>query len=273
MLTAPQHIIAIDIDGTLYDDHDHYNIDRFNTDLIALNQANIQLVVATGNSYDAVQTIFSQSPAVQTFVAENGGRMVINGRTIIAHPHQRPTLQRLLRYVQSLVVQPDLMSLSGDQATHIAAKFQSVPVPFYPHHDYFHQLNEIDEDIYNLNVNWFKQRPSLDWMLMVANEINQQFTGLVNATYSGLFGIDILPAQVNKARGLNELIAHYPQVTMENVTAYGDSTNDSEMITAVGTGIAMKNATTDLKALANEVTQFDNNHDGLLFDIEQRFLN
>lgn len=273
MLTAPQHFIAIDIDGTLYDDHDHYNVERFNRDIQALADKKIQLIVATGNSYDAVQHIFRESPAVDTFVAENGGRIIVNGKTVIAAVHQKAILQQLLAFINDHQLDPDLLSLSGATATHIADRFRDVPMPFYPHHDYFTSLSEIDEPVYNLNINWFKQRPALDRVLEIADEINQQFDGQVKATYSGAYGIDILPSSVNKARGLTQLISRYYHQSLDNVTAFGDSSNDLEMIKEVGTGVAMLNATPDLKKVAQRITRFDNNHDGLLQEIENIYLN
>ncbi|KRL27114.1 sugar-phosphatase [Limosilactobacillus frumenti DSM 13145] len=273
MLKAPQQFIAIDIDGTLYDDHDHYNIQRFNHDLQALTNKNIQLIVATGNSYDAVQHIFRNSPDVDTFVAENGGRIIVNGQTVMAAVHQRAILQQLLTFISDHQLTPDLLSLSGATATHIAERFRDVPVPFYPHHNYFTSLSEINEPIYNLNINWFKQRPTLDRVLAVADNINKSFAGQVKATYSGAYGIDILPANVNKARGLNQLISRFYHQSLQNVTAFGDSSNDLEMIKEVGTGVAMLNATADLKLVAQRITKFDNNHDGLLQEIEDMYLN
>lgn len=272
MLTAPEHFIAIDIDGTLYDDQDHYNVERFNKDLQELTAKNIQLIVATGNSYDAVQHIFRNSPAVDTFVAENGGRIVVNGQNVIAVVHKQTVLQELLTFIHQQRLSPDLLSLSGSAATHIGAEYKNVPVPFYPHHDYFSTISTITEPIYNLNINWFRQQPSLDWILKVADNINHRFAGQVKATYSGAYGIDILPANVDKARGLSQLISRYYHRSLDDVTAFGDSSNDMEMIKEVGTGVAMLNATTDLKAAAQRITQFDNNHDGLLNEIEQLFL-
>ena len=46
--------------------------------------------------------------------------------------------------------------------------------------------------------------------------------------------------------------------------AFGDTSNDLEMIQESGTRFAMKNATPDLKRVADQITQRDNNHDGLL---------
>lgn len=268
----PQQFIAIDIDGTLYDDHDHFDVQRFNVDYQKLLERQVLLIVATGNSYDAVQTIFSVCPQVKTFVAENGGRIIFNGHDVISHAHPLPILQQLMAFLNEQDYAPNLSSLSGGSQTYIPMKFAKIPVPFYPHHYYFHSLAEINEPVYNVNLNWFQQKPKLAKIQAIIKQINSAFPGQVEATYSGAYGIDILPYGVNKAIGLSELIRLFPERSLADVTAFGDTSNDLEMIREVGTGIAMKNATDDLLKVADAVTERDNNHDGLLFEIEQRFL-
>ena len=267
----PRKFIAIDIDGTLYDDHDHFDLQRFNRDYQELIKREILLVVATGNSYDAVLSIFHDSP-VNTFVAEYGGRFVINGQDIISHVHSRTLLERLVKFIIQQNYHPDLFSLSGASQTFIAHQFKGVSVPFYPHHQYFSTIEQVNESIYNVNLSWFKQRPSLVGIQQVIKSINQTFPQEVQATYSGAYSIDILPYGVNKAAGLKELISHFPHRSLNDVVAFGDTSNDLEMIRESGMGFAMKNATADLKQAADQITQRDNNHDGLLYEIEKLFL-
>ena len=258
--------IAVDIDGTLLDDHDHYDEQRLVKDITALQQRGITFVIASGNSLDALLTMFKGK--VNNFVAENGGRIFVNGQETSDYPHQRPVLKELLRFIGTIPT-PDLLSVSGASQTYIADQYVKVPVPFYPHHAYFHQLADVTEPIYNFNVSWFKQRPRLEKINSIVRKINRAFPQ-VNATYSGAFGIDILPAGVNKAAGLEKFVKQTGG-SLQEVAAFGDTSNDIEMVRAAGCGIAMKNATPDLLAVADQVTAFDNNHAGLLEAIEHLF--
>lgn len=267
----PQKFIAIDIDGTLYDDNDYFDHQRFNRDYQELFNNGILLIAATGNSYDAVQSIFRGCP-VDTFVAENGGRIVINSQDVISHVHPRPLLKDLIEFLIQQDYHPDLFSLSGASNTFISNKFKGIPVPFYPHHQYFSSLEQVNEPVYNVNLNWFKSRPQLSIIEKVIQFINNAYPKMVQATYSGAYGIDILPYEVNKAAGLKELISHFPGRSLADVTAFGDTSNDLEMIQESGIGFAMKNATPDLKRVADQITQKDNNHNGLLYEIEKQFL-
>lgn len=266
----PYRFIAIDVDGTLLDDQDHYDFQRLNRDVIALQQLGVTFIVASGNSYDALQDLFVPCPAITNFVAENGGRIITNRHEQYTHPHHFATITRLVKIVKQITPWPDLFSLSGARQTFIPQQFRNIPVSYYPHHTYFSKLNEIHEPIYNLNLNWFKQRPAVTWIQQITSHLNSLFPN-INATYSGAFGIDILPAGVNKAVSLQKLIIDLLGGNMRELVAYGDTSNDIEMLQAAGCGIAMKNATPDLITVADRITKYDNNHSGLLTSIEELF--
>lgn len=265
------HFIAIDVDGTLLNDQDCFDIERLNRDVAALKDRGYYFIVASGNSGDALTTLFRPCPLVQTFVAENGGRIIVDGHQISGQAHSHKKLQQLLTILATEYPAPDILSLSGQSQTYIASQYRHVPVPYYPHHTYFTDLAEITEPIYNLNAGWFKQRLALTHLQKYVLQLNQQVSG-IQATYSGAYGIDILPAGVNKATGLKALVEDHFASSLQQVIAFGDTSNDIEMLGEVGCGYAMKNATPDLLAVADRVTRLDNNHEGLLVEIEERFL-
>ena len=55
---------------------------------------------------------------------------------------------------------------------------------------------------------------------------------------------------------------------MEDVMAIGDSENDIEMLKSVGVGVAMGNAMENVKAVANDITQ-TNDEEGVAFAIKK----
>ena len=87
--------IAIDVDGTLLDDNDKFDVNRLNKDIELLQRQNYHFIIASGNSYDALSTIFQPCPLVTEFVAENGGRLIINGKSVYGKTHSIATLQQL----------------------------------------------------------------------------------------------------------------------------------------------------------------------------------
>lgn len=59
-------------------------------------------------------------------------------------------------------------------------------------------------------------------------------------------------------------------INLDNVWAFGDLTNDNELLITAGHGVCMINGTDDTKKCADAITEFDNNHDGFAHYIEDR---
>ncbi len=64
--------------------------------------------------------------------------------------------------------------------------------------------------------------------------------------------VDIIPANGGKGIAIKKLLEYY-HLEPEEAIAFGDGNNDIEMLQAVGTGIAMANASEQLKAVADQV--------------------
>lgn len=69
---------------------------------------------------------------------------------------------------------------------------------------------------------------------------------------------EITEKGMNKSRGIQEL-ARYLDIDKSQIMAFGDSENDKEMLKYVGCGIAMGNATNELKSVANYITDTNDN--------------
>lgn len=93
----------------------------------------------------------------------------------------------------------------------------------------------------------------------------EAFPGLQHGTWGGrgaeaLFG-DVGPAGITKAHAVDTLLAHLGADRADTI-AFGDATVDVPMFQACAQGVAMGNASDDLKALATHITD-DVEDDGL----------
>ncbi len=79
--------------------------------------------------------------------------------------------------------------------------------------------------------------------------------------------IEIVKAGMNKAVGLKK-VADFYNVPKERIIAFGDEDNDLEMIEFAGQGVAMANGIQELKTLANAVT-LSNEEDGIAVFLEE----
>jgi Cof subfamily protein (haloacid dehalogenase superfamily) len=80
--------------------------------------------------------------------------------------------------------------------------------------------------------------------------------------YSNPFYLEIFPKETGKGSAVKRL-CDILNIPIENSLAAGDEQNDISMIKAAACGIAMQNATAEVKAAADVITIADNNHDGL----------
>lgn len=67
----------------------------------------------------------------------------------------------------------------------------------------------------------------------------------------------------SKKEGMEELLKYYNK-TNEDLIFFGDGENDKELLEFAGIGVAMKNAADDVKEVADQVSEFDNDNDGAI---------
>lgn len=65
-------------------------------------------------------------------------------------------------------------------------------------------------------------------------------------------GADLVAAGGGKGNGIRKILEYY-HLAPSQAMAFGDNHNDMEMLEAVGTGVAMGNATAQLKEIADEI--------------------
>ena len=81
------------------------------------------------------------------------------------------------------------------------------------------------------------------------------------------FYLEVIPASVNKGEGLRSA-CRSAGIDMRQTIAFGDSQNDIEMLRAAGVGVAMGNASEDVKTAADMVT-LSNNENGIAAALER----
>lgn len=73
------------------------------------------------------------------------------------------------------------------------------------------------------------------------------------------FYLEVIPASVNKGEGL-KAACRALGISCDEAIAFGDSENDIEMLRAAGVGVAMGNASDDVKRAADRVTASNNDN-------------
>ena len=103
--------------------------------------------------------------------------------------------------------------------------------------------------------------PALISAFFITGEVAGRFiSGFVTVSVGAGFGT-----------GIEKMLKHYG-IDKSQAMAFGDGNNDIEMLKAVGNGIAMANASDDLKAVADEICG-DVSEDGIYhYCLEKRLI-
>lgn len=83
--------------------------------------------------------------------------------------------------------------------------------------------------------------------------------------------LEFSPKGINKAYALKYLLKIL-NISQDNLIAFGDEHNDTEMLSFAGTGYAMKNASDTLLPFADKQSEFSNEEDGVAKELEKIFL-
>lgn len=256
-------MIATDVDGTFLNSARQYNAQRFTDQLTRLRAAGIHFVVASGNHLGHLERVFQPTPAVQTFVAENGGLIVDQGRTLFETSIALPVVRAVVTAILAdATLRPQVLRLSGAHGTYLSRTGQSADDAtqeyFFNNLVRVDDLLTVDDTIYKINGEWPNES-----IQTIAATLNARFPGQIHATASGFGSIDIIAPNINKAIGITQLAQTWG-IAPSEIAAFGDNDNDQEMLRHVGLGVAMQNGTDSVKQVATLITPQDNDHDGVL---------
>ncbi len=100
-------------------------------------------------------------------------------------------------------------------------------------------------------------------------EESLHFSWARTPAYPGVDFINVLALEVSKGKALEALVSHLG-ISMSEVMAIGDGTNDISLLSAAGLAVAMDNALDEVKEVADHIT-LDVDHSGVAAAIK-RFL-
>lgn len=94
--------------------------------------------------------------------------------------------------------------------------------------------------------------------------------GRSNSFFSRDEFLEYCPKGINKGSGI-KYISSFLGIPMENTIAVGDERNDIAMVQTAHIGVAVKNAHSDLKEIADYITERDNEH-GAIAEVIGKFI-
>lgn len=249
----PVRLIAADMDGTLLDDHNKIP-ERNLRAISAAREKGIVFAIASGRFCENVYLELAEYGLRCPIIGSNGAQIVDeNLRTI------RENRMEKRAGIETAEI---LLSLGNDFFI-FATRMVCVSNGDRMHHSEVSQRDQMRE----LGITYYRGR---DGVMRVVNDHVHKFfvcdnrplepvrealkqVGGIDLTQSWVNNIEIMPAGVDKGRGVSDL-ARILGIPMSQVMALGDEGNDIPMLTAAGYGVAMQNASEAAKSAARFIT-------------------
>ncbi|HEO0395819.1 TPA: HAD-IIB family hydrolase [Streptococcus agalactiae] len=282
--------VFFDIDGTLL--NDRKNVQKSTIKAIRnLKDQGILVGLATGRGPSFVQP-FLENLGLDFAVTYNGQYIYSRSEIIYTNQLSKTTVYRLIRYAGARRREISLGTASGLLGSGIiglgTSRLGQIVSSLVPRkwakaieRSFKHFIRRIKPQ--NIDSLMIILREPIYQVVLVATEgeserIQKQFPR-VKLTRSSPYSMDVISEEQSKVKGIERVGQRYG-FDLSEVIAFGDSDNDIEMLSQVGIGVAMGNASQQVKENARYTTA-DNNDDviskalahyGLIqFEIEKTF--
>lgn len=245
--------IFFDIDGTLLSHKTKRIPDSTMNALKQLKEKEILIFLATGRHSSEMKKMPVHDIEFDGYITLNGQYCYHNDEVLFDLPIVQEDIENIIKYVDEksipcIFVEDKEMYINFNNE--VVEKVQEsisteLPTVGDIHRGHTHKIYQVIP--YNIDENEEKTILSL--------------MPHCKKTRWHPLAIDIIPATGGKQNGIEQILKHY-HISREETMAFGDGMNDMDMLEYVHTGIAMGNASDELKKIGDDVTD-DIDDDGI----------
>lgn len=244
-------IVFMDMDGTLYQTTEDVVQDSSIAAIQRLKDAGYLVAAATGRPLNMMRPILDRVD-FDYYVLINGGYI----------------LDRDFNEISTSPIEDqdtaDLVALAEDNDLGLLFHFGDrsfIYNNFYPTYEFAKYTNSLEGVFYDPTKSHHKRHQPINTVLLTKSPetINNFMEShprlrmdLINVKTNG-FAYDVFHAGNDKSYGIEQIL-NREGLTWDDVIAFGDSTNDIQMLQKAGLGVAMGSASDYVKSFADEVT-------------------
>jgi Cof subfamily protein (haloacid dehalogenase superfamily) len=236
-------LAAFDVDGTLRDRD--YLPESTRAALHKLKEHGIALALCTGRSEFEMKSL-REELEIDWAVTCNGSHIGHQGETVYGNPFPKAMVTEWLQEAARL---NHAVLLYGAKRMFI----NRLDAPLFRQAQ--QEIGFMEPDL----IGSYEEVPDIYQCIIFCSEAED--AGYLDAYRDSCYihrwrtwAVDVNPNGMHKALGLKRLLDHL-RLAPDEVAAFGDGLNDLELLESVGTGIAMGNASDEVKAKARFVTK------------------
>lgn len=265
-------LIALDLDGTLFN-KDGIITAATKAELNRAAAQGVKIVISTGRPFNGLPFEQIKDTAIEYALTTNGASIYkIEGKECLYEQGMDiETVLPILDWILDREIHIDIyMDGVGFTPTRCRENIGRLDVPESlrkymiatrtPLENLKEYVRDCGQKIQKINLNFYPQ-PDGTYLYREETLAFLNANPAITVVCGGFNNFEISKAGITKREGL-EFLANYLGTDLEHTMAMGDSENDYSMINAAGIGVAMGNASDDIKAIADYITT-SNNEDGV----------
>ena len=235
--------IFFDIDGTLVSFDTHQVPESTIQALNELRQRGVKIFVATGRAFASINNLGNLQ--FDGYITMNGSCCLVGDEVVYKKPLPKNDIKSLINYVENVRSFPCFFTDGSEPfcnySNEVSDKiFDSLNFP-PPKPAPISQA--LEKDICQMSIFYNKENEA---------EILALLPDCKTASWSPHF-TDVIHVEAGKDAGIDKILAHF-NIPLEATMAFGDGGNDISMLRHANIGIAMGNASDEVKAAADYVT-------------------
>lgn len=259
-------IVASDLDGTLLGDDQKISPENLRA-IAKMRSLGVEFVPATGRALNEIPSELMESPDVRYIITSNGAAVYdkMLGKMILTRYISRDLMQFILETIAHYTTY--IIAHVGAKTYYDAKKHTPAHMEACRIHAYMQKIIE----------NYAVAVPDLDRYLLESDKVemlailfardealeacNRVFyaSGKLRAMRSSKNNLEVCFSEASKGNALASLAATLG-VDQSKVIAVGDSNNDTTLLKTAGLGLAMENASDELKAIADQTICNNSEH-------------
>ena len=265
-------LITIDLDGTTLTSHDDgevsFTVPEYNKEVLQEAVAKgHKIAVVTGRPWRDTKEIYKEL-GLSTVVGNYNGAHIhkpgdegfVQSKTTLNRHILEEINQKLFdKYFDNFIIEDDNETLVYDLTD------KDMLIKFHVEEGVnLRQLNTDEElfidpysAVYGLRGDVDRDDVMAVLKRKYGHALNMRFWEL-----DGIYYIELNLKAIHKAAAMEKIAAYY-NIPMHRTLAFGDGSNDIEMLEKAAIGVAMKNASGLVKAYANDVTKHTNDEAGV----------
>ena len=265
-------LIALDMDGTLLNSEKKLT-DRVKSAISQAKNKGVHVVLASGRPTEGMMPTLVELglDTNEDFVLSYNASLILkvaSKEVISSAILTGADVKELYKIAQQLNVNIHAFSVDKGLITPKESEYTQVEATLNGIDFSLFDFNELDDNEAILKVMMIDAE---DHLSKVIEQLPTYLQDKYSCARSTPFFYEFMNPKSHKGFGMAALCKHL-NLSPDQVIAMGDGGNDKEMIEFAGLGIAMENATDDVKSIAQHITS-SNDDDGVAKAIEEFVLN